>query len=159
LEVIRSNFRLGRRDLCEQAVGGRCEEYEQGFAASTEATVHEVVTRSGPIAMAQALLHHLWGGTFAPGRALEGLSLSPCAIVRLRLIFQRDRPLDRSVASQVLVSTEPGLERRASESLSGIVVPRELVRLKTTSAWLARRILPCRNVDQAKVAMTSILYH
>jgi hypothetical protein len=159
LGIIRSKYRLGRRQLCEQAVGGRCEEYERGFAASTEATVHEVVTRSGPIALAEALLDQLWAGTFAPGRALEGLALSPSEIARLLLIFHRDRVLDQSVAHEVLISIDPGLERRAAESLSGIMVPRELVRITTTSAWLARRVLPCSDADQTRVALTSILFH
>jgi hypothetical protein len=159
LEIVRSKFRLCRRQLCEEAVGGRCEEYERGFAASTEATVHEVITRSGPIALAEALLDHLWGGAFSQGRALEGISLSPSEIAMLLLIFQRDRVLDPPLGHEVFVSTHPEIERAAAESLSRIVVPRELVRIKTTSAWLARRILPCSDADQAKVALTSILFH
>jgi hypothetical protein len=159
IEFIRSNFRLGRRCLCEQAVGGRCEEYEQGFVTSTEATVHEVVARTGPYALAEVLLEHLWGGRFAAGRALEGQTLPLIEIVRLLLIFRPDRVFESKIAHEVHLSADPARERLAADHLSRIVVPRELVKIRSSSTWLARRVLPCSDADQARIALTSILFH
>jgi hypothetical protein len=158
IEIIRASFRVGRRNLCEQASGGRCPDYDAGFAASTEATVQEVVTRTGPNALAQVLLDYVWDGTFEAGRALDGLILPAGEIVRLLLIFRRDRILCQQMAHEVLLSADPARERLAADCLFRMIVPRERVKIRTSSTWLARRVLSCSGETQSKVALTTVLY-